>query len=961
MSPPAPPAPAAFLAADGEMAALIHAHDWAATSLGPPAHWSPSLKAMVRMALSTRHPIFIFWGPEQLCLYNDGYRASLGPEKHPDILGRPGREAWPEIWHIIGPQIDMVMRGEGATWHENQLVPILRHGQVRDVYWTYSYGPIDDADAPTGVGGVLVIVTETTARMEAERRLANELAHFARLFDQAPTFMAVLRGPQHVFDYVNPGYMQLIGERPVLGRPVAEALPDAVLQGYLQLLDEVYRSGRAFVATGAHYAWQDAHGQRVERYLDFVYQPITDAEGRVSGIFVNGQNATERHLGELALRQSEERLRLASEAAGLAVFLYDAAHDRVVWENDRPIELFGLMPGQMPGAASAFCAELLHPDDVGAFKAAIKGSFAGQGPFRVECRVLRLPDRALRWVEFAGRLQTSAPGSASVLIGTAADVTHRHVAEERERRAAAEARAAALANAKFRTFFEQGSFFAGVLATDGTVMEVNHLALNASGQTREQVLGRPFWDGAWWRDAPALQHMVRAGSELAAAGEAFQTETHCAWVDGSRRQIDLTIAPIKDDAGQVVFLAATARDITESKRSEEELRRLATELATSDRRKTEFLATLAHELRNPLAPLRNGLQLMRLADNNLAAVARSREMMERQLAQLVRLVDDLLDIARISGGKVDLQKRRVAIDEVLTSAVETSLPLIESAQHALTVEVPDEPLLIDADPARLAQVVSNLLNNATRYTPPGGQISITAQRDAGEVVLSVSDNGIGIPPEALEAVFDMFTQVSPDPGRLQGGLGIGLSLVRRLVELHGGSVVADSAGPGQGTTLSVRLPLATAPPAGADDASAIDTSAAAPAPAALRVMVVDDNQDAADSFGVILQMNGHATWVAHDALQALELARDHRPELVFLDLGMPGRDGYQLAQDLRGLPGMAEAVLVALTGWGGHEDRLRTRAAGFDAHLTKPADPQAVDALIAGTAARLRPAAASSS
>jgi PAS domain S-box-containing protein len=949
---PADAVPAAFLAADGEMAALIRAHDWASTSLGAPVGWSPSLKAMVRMALTTRHPIFIFWGPEHLCLYNDGYRASLGPEKHPAILGMPGRQAWPEIWHIIGPQIELVMRGHGATWHENQLVPILRHGELRDVYWTYSYGPIDDAQAADGVGGVLVIVTETTARIEAEHRLASELAQFARLFEQAPSFMAVLSGPRHVFEFVNPGYMRLIGHRPVLGRPVAEALPDAVQQGYLQLLDEVYRSGRAFVASGAQYVWQEADGRRIERYLDFVYQPITDSDGQVSGIFVNGQDATERHRSELALRQSEERLRLASEAAGLAVFLYDAAHDRVVWENDRPVEMFGLLPGDMPGAATAFCEELLHPDDIGAFKAAVKGSFTGRGPFRVECRVLRLPDRALRWIEFAGRLQTAAPGAAPVLIGTAADVTHRHQAEERERRAAAEARGAAVANAKFRTLFEQGSFFAAVLATDGTVLEVNRLLLQAGGLARAEVLGRKFWDCAWWRDAPGLQQRVREGCALAAAGEAFRIESPYLGTDGRRREVDLAIAPIKDDAGQVVFLAPTGRDITEAKRAESELRRLATELAESDRRKNEFLATLAHELRNPLAPLRNGLQLMRLAEDNLATIARSREMMERQLAQLVRLVDDLLDIARISGGKIDLQRQRITLDAMLASAVETSLPLIEHGHHALTVELPEEPLLIDADPARMAQVVSNLLNNAARYTPPGGQIRISAQREGGEVLLRISDNGIGIPADALEAVFEMFTQAGHGSERAQGGLGIGLSLVRRLVELHGGSVVAGSAGPGQGSTLQVRLPLAEQ-----------DAAASVPAPdapgqpqarPALCVLVVDDNRDAADSFGALLSLNGHAAWVAHDAPQALAQAQLHRPQLVFLDLGMPGRNGFELAQDLRALPGMAEAVLVALTGWGGEADRQRSRAAGFDAHLTKPAEPEAVEALVARAALRLR-------
>ncbi len=271
------------------MAARIREHDWSATTLGLPERWSPILKAMVRMALTTRNPIFIFWGPGHICLYNDAYSLSLGPEKHPSILGASARQAWPEIWDIIGPQIELVMRGDGATWHENQLVPILRHGAIQDVYWTYSYAPIDDEDAPYGVGGVLVVCTETTAQVLAERRLATENERFAQLFEQSPSFMAFLHGPNHVIQLANPGYMKLVGHRPVLGRTVVEAFPDTIEQGYLQLLDEVYASGEAFTAAGARLALREREGDpEVKYFVDFVYQPIKDATGSVTGIFVQG-------------------------------------------------------------------------------------------------------------------------------------------------------------------------------------------------------------------------------------------------------------------------------------------------------------------------------------------------------------------------------------------------------------------------------------------------------------------------------------------------------------------------------------------------------------------------------------------------------------------------------------------------------------------------------------------------
>ncbi len=315
-----PPTP--FWPSDGFMAGLIRSHNWAATPLGPSEEWPSSLKAMVRMALTTRHPVFIFWGPEHICLYNDAYSASLGPEKHPAILGMPAHQAWPEVWSIVGPQIEMVLRGDGATWHENHLVPILRHGEMQDVFWTYSYGPIDDQGSPTGVGGVLVLCTETTQQVLAERRLAEEGERFARLFDQAPSFMVSLRGPQHIIERINPRYAQLVGHRPVLGRTVAEALPEAV--AHLKLLNEVFQTGKPYMATAAKYTMQVVPGGLVQDfYIDFAYQPITDAKGTVTGIFVVGSDVSDRVEATAALQESEQSFRSLAEGLPDIVTRFD--------------------------------------------------------------------------------------------------------------------------------------------------------------------------------------------------------------------------------------------------------------------------------------------------------------------------------------------------------------------------------------------------------------------------------------------------------------------------------------------------------------------------------------------------------------------------------------------------------------------------------------------------------------
>ena len=392
-------------------------------------------------------------------------------------------------------------------------------------------------------------------------------------------------------------------------------------------------------------------------------------------------------------------------------------------------------------------------------------------------------------------------------------------------------------------------------------------------------------------------------------------------------------------------VAVLFKDITDQKEADANLRRLADDLAQSNRRQSEFLATLAHELRNPLAPIRTGLDLMRVNPTDVEALAKVRAMMERQTDHLIHLVNDLLDLARIRNGKIELQMATAALKDILLSAVETTLPAIEARRHALDLQLPDEPVQVDADHNRLAQVIGNLLTNAARYTPEGGHIRVAARRDGAHAVVEVSDDGIGIAPESLPHIFDIFTQVGRGPAQGQGGLGIGLSLVRRLTEMHGGTVEVFSEGTGRGSRFTLRLPLSARTHEGAPaDAGA----AREPAPVrALHVLLADDNRDAVDVTRELLALRGHAVEVAHDGHAALALARARLPDIALLDIGMPGMSGYELAAALRSLPGGAGVRLVAVTGWGTEQDRARARAAGFDLHLTKPVDLRTLDQLLA--------------
>jgi CheY-like chemotaxis protein len=371
--------------------------------------------------------------------------------------------------------------------------------------------------------------------------------------------------------------------------------------------------------------------------------------------------------------------------------------------------------------------------------------------------------------------------------------------------------------------------------------------------------------------------------------------------------------------------------------------RLNEELRESDRRKDEFLATLAHELRNPLAPIRNSIQVMKLADHNLATIEASRAIIERQVRQMVRLVDDLLDVSRISRGKIVLQKRRVDLATVLAGALETSRPLLDQARHHLSVTLPREPIPLWADPTRLAQVFLNLLNNAAKYTEPGGEISLLVEPDDGRVTVRVRDSGIGIPPDMITTIFNMFIQVDHSLERGHGGLGIGLTLVKRLVEMHGGSVAASSAGTGRGSEFVVRLPVLPTN-------EAVDSPATGEFPSYAchrRILAVDDNWDSIDSLATMLRMLGNEVRTAGDGVEAVEVAANFQPEIVLMDIGLPRLNGFDAARQIRDLPGGQAMVLVALTGWGQEGDRRRSREAGFDHHIVKPVDPVVLEELLA--------------
>lgn len=496
----------------------------------------------------------------------------------------------------------------------------------------------------------------------------------------------------------------------------------------------------------------------------------------------------------------------------------------------------------------------------------------------------------------------------------------------------------------------------GLLTTDAglTITGWNPWLERHVGRRAEAFLGRPLLDvfpNLVARKLDRYYHQALGGQTVLLSQRLHQYLLPLPPSAANQRfefmQQTARIIPLMQ-AEAVTGTVTVVEDVTERVTYETELRERVEALREADRRKDEFLAMLAHELRNPLAPISNAVQLLRLVPSKDSILENSRDMIARQVTHLVRLVDDLLDVSRVSSGKIQLQKMALDLAAVVRQAVETSRPLIKSRRHHLTLALPPDPVRVEGDFVRLAQVVANLLNNAAKYTDEGGQIGLTVEKTVGrnetpgEALIRIRDNGRGIDPPALSSLFDLFYQVDRNLDRSDGGLGIGLALVKSLAEMHGGKVEARSEGRGKGSEFTVHLPLLREVPPAAPAAAGVPTPAVRPA----RILIVDDNRDSAESMALLLKMSGHEVWTAYDGEKAVAVAEEERPAVILLDIGLPGLNGYQACRAMRGA-GLTDCLVIAMTGYGQEEDRRLSQEAGFDAHLIKPVNPKTLMQLLA--------------
>ncbi|HEX9149104.1 MAG TPA: ATP-binding protein, partial [Thermoanaerobaculia bacterium] len=474
-----------------------------------------------------------------------------------------------------------------------------------------------------------------------------------------------------------------------------------------------------------------------------------------------------------------------------------------------------------------------------------------------------------------------------------------------------------------------------MLDSQGNVMSWNRGAERIKGYRASEIIGTHF--SRFYPNQSVLEGKPAWELEMATLYGSFEDEGWRIRKDGSRFWANVVITALRDKAGRLRGFAKVTRDMTERRRIED--------LENADRQKDQFLALLAHELRNPIAPIRTALEILRRPNATPAETDQARDIAERQLRHMARLLDDLLDVSRIREGRIELRMETLDVASVMRSAAQAAASLIQARNHTLTIVDPKDRLFVRADPVRLEQVLGNLLNNAAKYTDPGGQIRMTAERIAGEALIRVRDTGIGIEPLMIPRVFDLFVQAERRMELSAGGVGIGLSLVKKLVELHGGRVEAISAGSGRGSEFIVALPAVEQKPV--ERVTAAETPSTQLARAPLRVLLVDDNADSADGLAMLLELQGHETRVAYDGESALGIARSFRPHAALLDIGMPAMDGYELARRLRAAPETKETMLVAMTGWGQEEDQRKGREAGFAHHLVKPFEPSAVERLLA--------------
>ncbi|MDB5394357.1 MAG: sensory box histidine kinase/response regulator [Rhodospirillales bacterium] len=924
--------PLDFIAGGGEMGALIRAHDWSLSSLGPPQAWPQSLRTAVRLLLNTGHPMYIFWGKAGACLYNDAYRQSIGPERHPASLGRPVREVWAEIWDVIGPEVERVMAGLSATWNVNRLIPITRNGRREDVYWTYSYGPIDDATAPNGIGGVLVVCTETTGTVLAEQRRAQETVRQRRLFERAPGFIAILRGPDHIFEFVNDAYSRMTGGRDYVGRSLRQAFPDLSGQGFFDLLDDVYASGRRFVAHGRPVRFQKSLDTAPEeRFLDFIYEPMVGEDDKVTGIFVEGHDVTEARMAILALSVAErrqaslvelsDRFRILDDPADIS---YAAAEilgralgvGRAGYGTIDPVAETVTIERDWNAPGIASLAGVLKFRDYGSYVENLKrGETVACADADADPRTARRA-HALKAIgaqafvnmpiieegDTVALLYLNHPSARAwcaeelafirdVAERTRTAVERRRAEQELRDLAASLERQVAERTAEYDRVWRHSRDLLVVIGADGIFRAISPSWREVLGHDPENVVGHSFLDFIYPDDAEITQ----GGLDTAASGRDLTNfENRQVHKDGTPRWISWHTSAERD------LVYAYGRDITAEKAAQAELTQAQEALRQSQKLEAmgQLTGGVAHDFNNLLTPIIGSLDMLqrrrvgtereqRLIGGALQSAERAKTLVQRLLAFARRqpLQPTAVDVSLLVNGMAGL-------------VASTSGP-----QISVAVDAPGDLPAASADPNQLEMAVLNLSVNARDAMPEGGTLRISASaetigtghrsqlRPGSYVLISVADTGIGMDEETLAHAVEPFFSTKG----IGKGTGLGLSMVHGLALQLGGTLTIWSK-PGLGTNVELWLPVSIQSAPEHHGAQSSERKGGMIG----TVLLVDDEELVRISTADMLTELGFEVLEANSAEEALKLIdRGASIDLLVTDHLMPGMTGVDLVHAVR--------------------------------------------------------------
>lgn len=774
----------------------------------------------------------------------------------------------------------------------------------------------------------LLAMFDITERKRAEDVSRQNAFLFAKIIEQAPGGVYVVDSQLRVREVNTEALPVFANVHPLVGRELGEVLqilwgPEIGRQ-CTDIFRHTLETGEQYVSPGFQHLRDDINEQQA---YEWETQRITMPDGQ-HGVVCYFQDVTARELSASALRASQERVRLAAEATGVGIWEWNVITNAIRWDP-MMFRIYGIDPTPDGVVSYRDWSGAVLPEDLRVNEAILQDTVRRAGQNTREFRIYRRSDGKCRHIRAVEMARINSAGRTEWVVGTNLDITARKEAELRVRES----------EQRFRLVADAAPVLIWLRGTDKLCYWFNQPWLAFTGRSMEQEFGDGWVQGVHPDDLDrCLQTYVAAFDARTPFSMQYRLRRH----DGEFRWLIDNGVPRYSAGGEFDGYIGSCIDVTDYKTAEAALQ-------DADRRKDEFLATLAHELRNPLAAARSAVKFLEMSGTDVNELQWARDIIDRQTQAMVRLIDDLMDVSRINQGKIELKREHVELAKIVQGAVETCRPLIEEMAHELTVTLPPTnihgPVILEADLTRMAQVFMNLLNNAAKYTERGGRIHLSAKLEGSEVVVSVKDTGIGIPADKLTGIFEMFSQVQGALSRAQGGLGIGLSLVKRLVEMHGGSIEAKSDGPGQGSEFVARLPIVVEK-AYASQASD-DVNKATPT-SDHRILVVDDHLDSARMLSMLLKRMGHTVHTAHDGEEAVAAAHAFRPHVVLCDIGLPKLNGYEACRLMKQQAWDEKMILIALTGWGQDDDRRKSAEAGFDHHLVKPVDPQALMNLLAG-------------